>query len=154
MSSASPTPDQPPPWRSGTGQPPPPTSVNRFGEWAPGLVVFAGVLMLINGFFEAFRGIMAIADDDVFLTTPRYVFRFDLTGWGWVHVIIGAVVALIGGFLLSGARWARWAAVAVVALSALENFLDLPYYPFWSIIVIAADVFIIWALCVYRPENT
>ncbi|MCG6497342.1 hypothetical protein MCM47_24030 [Kitasatospora sp. A2-31] len=110
--------------------------------------------MLINGFFEAFRGIMAIADDDVFLTTPRYVFRFDLTGWGWVHVIIGAVVALIGGFLLSGARWARWAAVAVVALSALENFLDLPYYPFWSIIVIAADVFIIWALCVYRPENT
>ncbi|GAA2840902.1 hypothetical protein RMN57_17310 [Kitasatospora sp. CM 4170] len=154
MSSASPTPDQPPPWRSGTGQPPPPTSVNQFSEWAPGLVIFAGVLMLINGFFEAFRGIMAIADDDVFLTTPRYVFRFDLTGWGWVHVITGAVVALVGGFLLAGARWARWAAVVVVSLSALENFLDLPYYPFWSIIVIAADVFIIWALCVYRPERT
>ncbi|MGW4897607.1 DUF7144 family membrane protein [Kitasatospora sp. NPDC004240] len=153
MSTASPTPDQPPPWRSGTGQPPPPSSVNRFSDWAPGLVIFAAVLMLINGFFEAFRGIMAIADDDVFLTTPRYVFRFDLTGWGWIHVIMGVVVAVIGALLLKGLSWARWLGVLVVAISALENFLALPYYPFWSIIVIAMDVFIIWALCVWRPDT-
>ncbi|MFB7613714.1 MULTISPECIES: hypothetical protein [unclassified Kitasatospora] len=154
MSTASPSPDQPPPWRSGTGAPPPPSSVNQFSDWAPGLVIFAGVLMLINGCFEVLRGVMAIADDDVFLSTPRYVFRFDLTGWGWTHVVIGAIVALIGAFLLKGAAWARWAGIAITALSALENLLDLPYYPFWSIMVIAADVLIIWALCVYRPDTT
>ncbi|MEU6235336.1 hypothetical protein [Kitasatospora sp. NPDC047058] len=152
MSTASPSPDQPPPWRHGTGQPPPPAGTNKFSDWAPGLVIFAGVLMLINGCIEAFRGIMAIADDDVFLSTPRYVFRFDLTGWGWIHVIIGAVVALVGTFLLLGKSWARWAGMVIVALSVLENFLALPYYPFWSVIVIAMDVFIIWALCVYHPQ--
>ncbi|WP_329488210.1 hypothetical protein OG618_16555 [Kitasatospora sp. NBC_01246] len=153
MSTSSPTPDQPPPGRPGTGAPPPPPSADRFRDWAPGLVMFAGVLMLINGFMEAVRGIMAVADDDIFVSTPRYVFRFDLTGWGWVHIVIGALVAVVGAFVLKGAAWARWAGVFLTALSALDNFLALPYYPLWSIVVIALDVFIIWALCVYRPED-
>ncbi|MFE2725037.1 hypothetical protein [Kitasatospora sp. NPDC059327] len=150
-SPSSPTPDQPPPWRSGTGAPPPPTSVNKFGDWAPGLVMFAGVLMLINGFMEAMRGIMAVADDDVFVTTPRYVFRFDLTGWGWIHIVVGVLVAVVGAFVLMGAAWARYAGVFLTAVSAVDSFLAMPYYPLWSIVVIALDVFIIWALCVYRP---
>ncbi|MEV0532289.1 hypothetical protein [Kitasatospora sp. NPDC050463] len=153
MSTSSPTPDQPPPWRSGTGAPPPPRSVNRFSDWAPGLVMFAGVLMLLNGFMEVVRGIMAVADDDIFVTTPRYVFRFDLTGWGWIHIIVGALVAVVGAFVLMGAAWARYTGVFLTAVSALENFLDLPYFPLWSIVVIALDVFIIWALCVYRPDD-
>ncbi|MFF2043849.1 hypothetical protein ACFVVX_25850 [Kitasatospora sp. NPDC058170] len=152
MSSQS-APDQPPPWRSGTNAPPPP-GTNKFSDWAPGLVIFAGVLMLLNGFMEMLRGIMAIADDDVFLTTQRYVFRFDLTGWGWIHVIVGALVAVVGAFLLKGAPWARYAGIVLTVVSALDSFLAVPYYPFWSFIVIALDVFIIWALCVYRPEDT
>lgn len=116
-------------------------------------MIFAGVLMLINGFMEALRGIMAVADDDLFVTTPRYVFRFDLTGWGWIHIVVGVLVAVVGAFLLKGASWARYAGIVLTAVSALENFLDLPYYPFWSIVVIAMDVFIIWALCVYRPDE-
>ncbi|MER7702828.1 hypothetical protein ABTX81_08035 [Kitasatospora sp. NPDC097605] len=148
-----PSEEAPPPWRHGTGQPPPPPSQHRFREWAPGFVMFAGVLMLINGIMEVLRGIMAVHDDEVFLTTNRYVFRFDLTGWGWIHIVVGALVALVGAFLLKGAAWARYAGIVLTAVSAIDAFLSMPYYPGWSIVVIALDVFIIWALCVYRPAE-
>lgn len=150
-STSSTPPDQPPPWRSGTGQPPP-TSHGGFRDWAPGFVVFAGVLMLINGIMEVLRGIMAVHDDEVFLTTDRYVFRFDLTGWGWIHIVVGALVALVGAFLLTGATWARYAGIVLTAVSAVDSFLAMPYYPGWSIVVIALDVFIIWALCIHKPD--
>ncbi|MFJ2186688.1 hypothetical protein ACIOJE_01830 [Kitasatospora sp. NPDC087861] len=148
MTSPSSNPEQP--WRTGSGTPRP-TPGNEFSDWAPGLVMFAGVLMLMNGIMEVFRGIMAVSDDDLFVHTPRYVFRFDLTGWGWIHIIIGVLVAVVGAFLLKGAAWARFAGIFLTTLSALESFLALPYYPLWSLVVIALDIFIICALCVYRP---
>ncbi|GAA2741229.1 DUF7144 family membrane protein [Kitasatospora cinereorecta] len=121
-------------------------------EWVPGLVLFAGVVMMINGILELFQGIMAIANDDVFVSTHRYVFRFDLTGWGWIHLIIGLLVAVVGFGLMRGATWARIAGIFVVSLSIISSFLWLPYYPFWSLIVVALDSFVIWALCVYRQD--
>ncbi|WP_327678022.1 DUF7144 family membrane protein [Kitasatospora sp. NBC_00458] len=143
--------DQPPPWRSRLGAPPPPA--HGFADWAPGLVVFAGVLMLLNGTMEVLRGIMAVHEDDVFVSSARYVFRFDLTSWGWIHIVVGALVAVVGAFVLKGAAWARYAGVLLTVVSAADSFLAMPYYPFWSFVVIALDVFIIWALCVYRPED-
>ncbi|MFF0293820.1 hypothetical protein ACFYST_10630 [Kitasatospora sp. NPDC004614] len=119
-----------------------------------GTVLFAGVLMLVSGLLEVFRGIMAIAKDDIFVTTPQYVFRFSLTSWGWIHLVIGALVALTGLCVLTGMLWARIAGVFFAALSLLDNFLDIPYYPVWSLVLIALDVFVIWALCAYRePER-
>ncbi|MEV7778173.1 hypothetical protein [Kitasatospora sp. NPDC088351] len=153
MNSASGTPpagpEQPQPWRAGSGAPP----GQRFSDWAPGLVMFAGVLMLLNGFMEVLRGIMAVSNDELFIATPRYVFRFDLTGWGWIEIVVGALVAVVGLFVLRGAAWARYAGIVLTVLSAAESFLSMPYYPLWSLVVIALDVFIIWALCVYRPEQ-
>ncbi|MFD4536064.1 hypothetical protein ACFWNL_19030 [Kitasatospora sp. NPDC058397] len=139
-------------WRTTPGTPQP-TPGNEFRDWAPGLVMFAGVLMLINGIMEALRGIMAVSNDDLFVHTPRYVFRFDLTGWGWVHIVVGVLVAVTGAFLLKGAAWARYAGIFLTSLSALDSFLVLPYFPLWSLVVIALDVFIICALCVYRPQE-
>ncbi|GAB7182489.1 hypothetical protein ATKI12_2320 [Kitasatospora sp. Ki12] len=128
-----------------------PTSPANSG-WVTGGVMFAGVVMMLNGVLDVFRGIMAIAQDDVFVSTPQYVFRFSLTGWGWIHLIIGLLLAVTGWFVASGAAWARGVGVGLAVLSAVESFLALPYYPLWGIVVIALDVFVIWALCVYRPE--
>ncbi|MEU9079436.1 hypothetical protein ACFYUY_38870 [Kitasatospora sp. NPDC004745] len=121
--------------------------------WVTGGVVFAGVMMMLNGVLDVFRGIMAIANDDVFVTTPNYVFKFNLTGWGWIHLIMGLLLAAVGYFVITGAGWARYVGIFLASLSAVESFLSLPYYPLWSIIVIALDAFVIWALCVYRPET-
>ncbi|MDQ0939921.1 hypothetical protein [Streptomyces sp. V1I1] len=112
-----------------------------------GWLVFAGVLMVFGGFMTLFAGIAAIANDDVFVATNDYVYRFDLTGWGWIHLILGIVIVLAGFALFQGATWARVVGVVLVGLAMIANFLWLPYAPFWAIVLIAIDGFVIWALC-------
>ena len=122
-------------------------------EWATGLTAFAAVMLFLVGLLDIFRGIMAIAEDDIFLTTRNYVFEFDLTGWGWVHLALGAVAVIVSIGLLRTATWARVAGVAIAGLVIIANFLSLPYYPVWSVVMIAISGFIIWALCVVPREN-
>ncbi|MGW7378379.1 DUF7144 family membrane protein [Streptomyces sp. NPDC054794] len=121
--------------------------------WAGGLTTFAAVMLMIAGVLSVFRGIMAIAQDDVFVTTPNYVFKFDLTGWGWIHLILGAVAVIVGLGLFQVSTWSRVAGVTIAGLIVIANFLSLPYYPVWSIVMIAFSAFIIWALCVVRGSE-
>ncbi|MFI7408084.1 hypothetical protein ACIBU0_05350 [Streptomyces sp. NPDC049627] len=121
--------------------------------WAEGLMVFAAVMLTLGGLLGIFRGIMAIAEDDVFVSTRNYVFEFDLTGWGWIHLALGAVAVIVSIGLFQAATWARVAGVAIAGLVIIANFLSLPYYPVWSVIMIALSGFIIWALCVARKED-
>lgn len=118
--------------------------------WAEGLTAFAAVMLALAGLLGIFRGIMAIAEDDIFVTTPNYVFKYDLTGWGWVHLGLGIAAVLVSFGLFRVATWARIAGVAIAGLVIIANFLSLPYYPVWSVIVIAMSGFVIWALCVNR----
>jgi hypothetical protein len=117
------------------------------GAVASGWTVFAAVMMIFGGAMAILQGISAIAKDDLFVSTSNYVFHFSLTGWGWVHLILGIVVLLAGCALFSGALWARAVGILLAGLLAIANFLWLPYYPFWSIVLIAINVFVIWALC-------
>ncbi|MEU9126628.1 hypothetical protein AB0D08_00700 [Kitasatospora sp. NPDC048540] len=140
-----------------TGPPPTGSSYDSYDDgentaWVTGLVLFAAVMLLVNGILEIFQGIMAIADDDLFVTTPRYVFRLDLTSWGWIHLVLGVLITLTGLGLLRAATWARIGGIFFASLSAIAAFLSLPYYPLWSLVLLAIDVFVIWALCVYHKE--
>jgi hypothetical protein len=121
--------------------------------WATGVAIFAAVLLLTAGLFQVVQGFVAILDDEFFVHTRKYTFEFDTTAWGWIHLIIGIVLVLTGFFLFTGAAWARIVGIAVAVLSLLANFLWLPYYPFWAIVVIALDVLVIWALSTYDPER-
>ncbi|CAM5282500.1 hypothetical protein GCM10010261_67150 [Streptomyces pilosus] len=122
-------------------------------EWATGLTVFGAVMLLLVGLLDVLRGIMAIAEDDVFVTTPHYVFGFDLTSWGWIHLALGVIAAVVGAGLLRTATWARVAGVVIAAFVILANFLSMPYYPVWSVVMITLSGFIIWALCVVPRGN-
>ncbi|MBB1245686.1 hypothetical protein GL263_19275 [Streptomyces durbertensis] len=123
-------------------------------DWAVGLTMFAAVMLSITGVLAILRGIMGIAEDDVFVTTPDYVFQFDLTGWGWMHLILGVLAFVVSLGLYKAAMWARVGGVIIAALVMLGNFLSMPYYPFWSLVVIAIAGFVIWALCVVRQDDT
>ncbi|WTI18339.1 hypothetical protein OIB37_24190 [Streptomyces sp. NBC_00820] len=103
--------------------------------------------MIFGGAMAIFEGISAIAGDGLFLATRRYVFQFSLTGWGWVHLFLGFVLVLAGCAVLTGALWARFFGVSMAGLGAFANFLWLPYYPLWALVLIAINIFIIWALC-------
>ncbi|GHB19131.1 hypothetical protein GCM10010377_06200 [Streptomyces viridiviolaceus] len=118
----------------------------RQSGWVTGGVVFAGVLMLCNGALSILQGIAAIAEDDVYARIGTYVYEFSITGWGVVHVILGALVLVTGYGLLKDMAWARFAGIFLAALSLVAQFLFLPYAPVWSVIMMAIDVFVIWAL--------
>lgn len=124
----------------------------RNSGWVTGLVLFAGVVMLVTGILDLLQGIVAVAKDDLIVTTPRYVFRWDITAWGWIHIALGAVLAVVGVFVLRGMAWARYTGILIASVSAVFSFLWLPYYPLWAIIVVALDIFVIWALAVYQEE--
>jgi len=114
---------------------------------AVGLSVFAGTIMIMIGILHAIQGLVALVNDTFYVVGEEWVFTFDVTTWGWIHLILGIVVAVAGFFVFTGAVWARAIGVLVAALSVIVNFAWLPYYPVWGIII-ALDIFVIWALTV------
>jgi hypothetical protein len=119
---------------------------------AVGLTAFAAVLMVMAGVMHVIQGIVAIVNDDFFVLGQDYVFEFDLTAWGWAHLIVGIVVFAAGVGLFTGQVWARTAAVVVACLSILASFAWLPYYPLWSMLVIALGVLVIWAVTAHGRD--
>lgn len=113
---------------------------------ARGGVIFAAAMLLMLGVWQVFMGVAAIARGQFFLVAPNYIYEFNIRAWGWIHLILGMVMAIAGLFLFTGAVWARAVGIVLAVLSAIGNFFFLPYYPIWSIVVIAIDVFVIWAL--------
>jgi hypothetical protein len=118
--------------------------------WAHGGVIFAATMLVIVGAFQFFQGIAVIAKGDFFVAGPNYAYAINTTAWGWIHLLIGAAVAVTGYFVFTGADWARGAGIALAAFSALSQFFFLPYYPLWSLLIIGIDVFVIWALATVR----
>ncbi|MEU9573640.1 hypothetical protein AB0D62_27965 [Streptomyces massasporeus] len=129
------------------------TSRARHGTAAAGLMVFAAVMLMIAGILGIMRGISAIAEDQVFVATPNYVFSFDLTGWGWIHLALGVVAVLVSVGLFQASTWARVLGVGIAGLVLIANFLSLPAYPVWSVVMIALTGFIIWALCTVKKSD-
>jgi hypothetical protein len=127
-------------------------SADRATSWAVGFVLFAALMMLLAGIFQALQGLVAIFENEFYVATRNYLFEFDATTWGWIHLIVGVIVAFAGWGLLSGRTWARVVAITVAVLSAIANFLFIPYYPFWSLLIITLDIFVIWAVAAHGGE--
>ncbi|MFD9307877.1 hypothetical protein ACFWCB_35250 [Streptomyces sp. NPDC060048] len=114
---------------------------------ASGTTFLAAVLMIIGGLMAIFEGIAAIAKRDLFIATRHYVFEFSLAGWGWVHLILGVALVFAGCSVISEALWARFFGITVASLGAIANFLWIPYYPWWALVLVAINIFVVWALC-------
>ena len=117
-----------------------------------GFVVFAGVMMMLIGTFHAFTGLAAIIQNEYFVVGRNYAYELDVTAWGWLHLIFGAIVAAAGYGVFSGATWARVVGITLAAISAIGNFFFVPYQPVWAILIIALDVLVIAALTAYSPQ--
>ncbi|WP_228992864.1 hypothetical protein [Streptomyces sp. DH8] len=135
----------------GASRPADPRPGQRSGSpWAAGGTMFAGVLLLVDGILGVLKGIAGIASNDVYTRIDDYVFKFDVTSWGWIHLVLGVILVLVGVGILKGATWARVTGVVLASLNIVANFMWLPYTPVWAIVTIAIDVFVIWALCTDR----
>lgn len=120
--------------------------------WAVGYSVFAAVMLMMMGAFHFMAGLVGLVDDEFYVVTGNWVFEFDATTWGWVHLIGGVLVVLAGLSVLKGHMYGRIIGTFVAAISAVVNFAWLPYQPWWSILMIALSVAVIWALTVHGRD--
>jgi hypothetical protein len=119
---------------------------------AVGWAMFAAIMLMIAGMFQIIAGIAALIEDDFFVVTQKWVFELDVTTWGWIHLVLGILLLLVGAGILTGNLAARTVGVIIAGLSAIANFAFLPYYPVWAIVVIAIDIAIIWALTAHGRD--
>jgi uncharacterized membrane-anchored protein len=116
------------------------------GTWATGIGMFAAAILLMLGTFQAFEGLSAILNDKVYVSGTDYVFSFDLTAWGWIHLVVGIIAVATGVGVFFEQNWARAVGLIIAVLSAMLNFMFIPQYPIWALTVIAFDIAAIWAL--------
>jgi hypothetical protein len=136
------------------GRPSHDTDRHRPAGWVRGGVVFSATAMVLVGFFQVVEGLSALFDDEIHLVDPNYLFPFNLTVWGGIHLVLGVLLVSAGLALGAARTWARSVGIVFAATSAVANFLFLPYSPAWSLTIIALDVVVVWALCVDRWDAT
>lgn len=118
-----------------------------------GWVVFAGMMLMLVGAFHVIQGLVALFRDEVYVVSRSgMVVNVDYTAWGWTHLIAGIIGIVVGGCLLAGQTWARIIAVLVAVVSAIINVSFIPAYPIWSVMMIAVDILVIWAITVHGDE--
>ena len=114
--------------------------------------IFAATMMILGGVLNIIHGLVALLNDNWAVWTNENAVYLDLTTWGWVHVVVGLLVVGAGAGVLTGNVLARAVGVVLAGFSLVANFLYLPVYPVWSIVVITLDVLVIWALTAHGRE--
>ncbi len=120
---------------------------SRGGGFAAGIAGFAGIMLAIASVFQILQGISAIANDSVFAKAANYVYEFDITTWGWIHLLMGVLGLAVGLAILAQQTLGYLGGLGIAGISAVTNFAWLPYYPVWSLLIITFNVLVIWALC-------
>jgi hypothetical protein len=114
--------------------------------------LFAAIALMMIGAFHFIAGLVGIFDDEFYVVANKWLFEFDTTVWGWIHLIGGILVVLAGFSVLKGHMYGRIIGTTVAVISAIVNFAWLPYQPWWSILMIALSIAVIWALTVHGRD--
>ena len=128
-------------------------SMARSRVWS-GWINFAGLVMVVIGVVDGFQGLIAIVRGKYYALTPNQIIVFDVKTWGWIALIWGIVVALVGLALLAGASWARSFAIVLGTLNFVVElaFVGSAQYTLWTLAGLGLTVVVLYALVV-RWEN-
>ncbi|HVN12418.1 MAG TPA: hypothetical protein VMT69_10005 [Kineosporiaceae bacterium] len=121
--------------------------------WTAGLSVFAALLLIMMGVMQALEGLAALIHGDFFSVSNEYAYRANTTAWGWGHLLVGILAVVVGFGIFAGVAVARYTGIAVAFVSAVGNFLFIPYYPFWAILLVALNIAVMWALAGFDPRR-
>lgn len=124
------------------------------GRVALGVTGFAGTMLATVAIFQILQGIAALAGDSVYPTSIDYAFEMSLTAWGWTHLVIGAIGLATGVGIVTGQTWGRMAGITIAVFGAVSGFAFLPYYPGWSLAIVAFNVLVIWGLSIQIARNS
>jgi hypothetical protein len=115
--------------------------------------VAAGALLIVGAILTLVQGISAVVNDELLVVGPEYIFKFNTATWGWIHIVLAVLLGAVAIGMMVGATWARVTAIFLASLSIVTMFLWLPYYPVWSIVVIALDIVVIWAVATWERSS-
>lgn len=119
-----------------------------------GWVYFASFMLLLTGVFQVIMGFTALLNDKFYVVTANTLVAFDIRTWGWIHLLLGLLMVIVGVSLFAGRMWARVTAIILASLNFIAQFAFISVYPWWSIIAMLLDVFVIYALTVHGDEVT
>lgn len=137
-----------------TSRPGPMSAATRAEAEPSGWITFAAIMLLVAGGFDAAYGLAAVLNDQVVTVGGRGVIVLDFTTWGWVHLIVGAIMMLTAWGLFSMQGWARWTAVFLATCSALLQLGVITAFPLWAILIVTLNVIVIYQLTVrWYPED-
>lgn len=123
------------------------------GNAALTTAAFAGTMLIMVGVFQVLQGIAAVAADDLYLTGIEYVYQLDVTSWGWIHIVVGAIAIATGIGVLATQTWAYMVGIVLAVVASIANFAFLPYYPIWSLIILALNIAVIWSLATLLAQR-
>lgn len=121
------------------------------GPWV-GWIWFAAVIMVMVGLFNVVTGLTAILRNQVFTVVPGGVLMFDLTTWGWIHLVFGVLQVAVAAGLFAARAWALTVGVLIAVVNAVAQLVALPYAPLWALIVIVLDCVVVYAMVVHGAE--
>jgi hypothetical protein len=127
------------------------TSRTRATAWT-GWLGFGGCMMVVIGVFNVIAGIAALVNDQVFVKGSVTSVLLDLTQWGWVHLILGAAIVAVGVGIINSSDWARLPAAVLLMVNMFSQMAFLPFYPGWSLVIIALDGVVLWAVVAHGEE--
>lgn len=119
---------------------------------ALGVSLVAAIMLMVLAALSILEGVVAVNGDEIYVAGVDYLYAFDTTTWGWIHIVLGIIGLVCGMGLLFGTTWGRYAAIAIATLVMIANFLALPYYPAWSLLVIALSIVVVWAVATWQPQ--
>src|SRR3954454_13509466 len=124
----------------------------REHPWLNGYAMFAVAAVVVLGLWQGLAGITAVLHDGLYVTPRGYVYALDIAGWGWTELVIAVLTVGAGVGVLLGRPWGELVEIVLAALSMVVNFLLIPYFPIWSVLIIALSVVAIWAVTAYQLE--
>ena len=118
-----------------------------------GWIFLAAVVMVVAGVLNAIQGLAALFRDEAYwVTLGGSVITFNITTWGWIHLIFGVLLVLFGALLMTGSTFARVVGIVLVSLNLIAQFSWATLYPFWSLILITVDILVLYALIIHGRE--
>ena len=118
-----------------------------------GWAAMAGILMVIVGGFKAFSGFIGLFNDEWIVRGFNAYYFIDVTALAWWYLIIGLILVLAGLAAMQMKAWGRWVGVIAVGLAMISEFMWLPVYPIWSILLITIYFFMIIGLVLARSSE-
>jgi len=111
-----------------------------------GWIGFAGIMLILVGFFNVIDGIAAIGNSNYLANQLLFA---NMDAWGWFFLIWGILQIFAGFAIMNGATWGAIVGVVTAFVNAIAQLSWARTYPVWAIAAIVLDVLIIYALVVY-----